>query len=227
MAYSNKITFFLFSSLLLLQMVSAVKFTVTNKAVGTPGGVRFDNEIGVDCSRQIMVASTDFIWNIFQQSSVANRKNVHKVKLFIVTDYDGVAFASNNEIHVSAGYIANYGGDVKREITGVLYHEMTHIWQWNGIPNAPGGLIEGIADYVRLKSGYIPGHWVGPGGGSSWDQGYDVTARFLDYLEGLRSGFVAELNRRLRNGYSANYFVQLLGKPVDQLWADYKAAYGN
>lgn len=118
MAYSKKIIFFLFSSLLLLHVVSSVEFTVVNKAVGTPGGVRFDNEIGVDCSKQIMVASTDFIWKIFQQSSIADRKNVHRVSLFIVTDYDGVAFASNNEIHVSASYIANYGGDVKREITG-------------------------------------------------------------------------------------------------------------
>ncbi|XP_038888317.1 uncharacterized protein LOC120078164 [Benincasa hispida] len=224
---SHKIIFFLLSFLLLLQTISAVQFTVTNKAVGTPGGVRFNNEIGMDYSRQILVAATDFIWNIFRQWSAADRKNVQKVSLFIVTDYDGVAFAINNEIHISADYIANYGGDLKREITGVLYHEMTHIWQWNGKPSAPGGLIEGIADYVRLKSGYIPGHWVGPGGGSAWDEGYDVTARFLDYLEGLRNGFVAELNRRLKNGYSAYYFVQLLGKPVDQLWADYKAAYGN
>lgn len=104
---------------------------------------------------------------------------------------------------------------------------MTHIWQWNGNPRAPGGLIEGIADYVRLKSGYIPSHWVAPGGGNRWDQGYDVTARFLDYLEGRRNGFVPELNRRLRNGYTADYFVQLLRKTVDQLWADYKAAFGN
>lgn len=124
MAYSKKIIFFLFSSLLLLHVVSSVEFTVVNKAVGTPGGVRFDNEIGVDCSKQIMVASTDFIWKIFQQSSIADRKNVHRVSLFIVTDYDGVAFASNNEIHVSASYIANYGGDVKREITGKYkWHE--------------------------------------------------------------------------------------------------------
>ncbi|XP_022972382.1 uncharacterized protein LOC111470952 [Cucurbita maxima] len=224
---SNKIIFFLFSSLFLLQAVSAVEYIVTNDAIGTPGGIRFDNEIGADYSRQILAAATDFIWTIFRQSSDADRKNVQKVSLFIDRDYDGVAFASNDEIHVGADYIANYGGDLKKEITGVLYHEMTHIWQWNGNPSSPGGLIEGIADYVRLKSGYIPGHWVGPGGGSRWDQGYDVTARFLDYLEGLRSGFVAELNRWLKNGYSADYFLQLLGKPVDQLWADYKAAFRN
>lgn len=87
---------------------------------------------------------------------------------------------------------------------------------------APSGLIEGIADYVRLKSGYISETWVEPGGGNRWDEGYDVTARFLDYLERVRSGLVAELNRKMRNEYSDDYFRQLLGKPVDELWTEYK-----
>ena len=150
-----------------------------------------------------------------------------KVSLFI-DDRDGVAFTSNNEIHVSARYINDYSGNVKTEITGVLYHESTHIWQWNGNgQSTPGGLIEGIADYVRLKAGYAPSHWVKPGQGDRWDQGYDVTARFLDYCNSLRNGFVAELNKKLRNGYSANFFVELLGKNVDQLWKDYKAKYAK
>ncbi|XP_075095309.1 uncharacterized protein LOC142173587 [Nicotiana tabacum] len=137
----------------------------------------------------------------------------------------GVAYASNNEIHISARYIQSYSGNVKREITGVLYHESTHIWQWNGNGRAPGGLIEGIADYVRLKAGFAPSHWVKPGQGDRWDQGYDVTARFLDYCNSLRNGFVAQLNKKMRNGYSNPFFVDLLGKTVDQLWRDYKAKF--
>ncbi|KAA8545813.1 hypothetical protein F0562_020736 [Nyssa sinensis] len=110
---------------------------------------------------------------------------------------DGVAYASNNEIH------------------------------WNGSGQTPGGLIEGIADFVRLKAGYAPAHWVQPGQGDRWDQGYDVTAHFLDYCNSLRNGFVAELNRKMRSGYDATYYVELLGKTVDQLWSDYKAKYKN
>jgi hypothetical protein len=105
----------------------------------------------------------------------------------------------------------------------VLYHEMTHIWQWSG----PTGVVEGIADFVRLKADYAPSHWVQPGGEDRWDEGYSVTARFLDYCNGLRDGFVAELNKKMRDSYSDNYFVELLGKTVDQLWSDYKAQYGN
>ena len=63
------------------------------------------------------------------------------VSLFI-DDMDGVAYASNDEIHVSARYINGYSGNVKTEITGVLYHESTHIWQWNGNGQCPPGRID-------------------------------------------------------------------------------------
>ncbi|XP_059644224.1 uncharacterized protein LOC132285988 [Cornus florida] len=218
---------FYLSSLLILaalQGTNAVEYSVTNKASTTPGGIRFENKIGAAYSKQALMSATTFIWRIFQQTNAASRKNVPRVSLFIET-MDGVAYTSNNEIHVSANYIQGYSGNVKREITGVLYHEMTHVWQWNGNGQTPGGLIEGIADFVRLKAGYAPSHWVQPGQGDRWDQGYDVTARFLDYCNSLKGGFVAELNKKMRTGYNANYFVQLLGKTVDQLWSDYKAKY--
>ncbi|KAL9404560.1 hypothetical protein Peur_001532 [Populus x canadensis] len=211
---------------LAINAVSAVDYTVTNRASATAGGARFTRDIGVDYSKQTLASATDFIWRTFQQSNAADRKNVQTVNLFIDV-MGGVAYATNNEIHVSNDYIGNYSGDVRREITGVLYHEMTHIWQWNGNGQTPGGLIEGIADFVRLKANYAPSHWVQAGQGDRWDQGYDVTAKFLDYCNGLRNGFVAELNKKMKTGYSAQYFVDLLGKTVDQLWKDYKAKYGK
>nr|CAB3499290.1 unnamed protein product [Digitaria exilis] len=103
----------------------------------------------------------------------------------------------------------------------------THVWQWDGQGQANGGLIEGIADYVRLKAGYAPGHWVQPGQGDRWDQGYDVTARFLDYCDSLKPGFVALLNAKMKDGYTDDFFAQILGKSVQQLWQDYKAKYGG
>ncbi|KAG6789755.1 hypothetical protein POTOM_005879 [Populus tomentosa] len=170
-------------------------YTVTNNACATAGGARFTGDIGVDHSKQILASATAFIWSIFQQTDPADRKNVHSVDLFIDV-MDGVAYADNNEIHVSSNYIGNYTGDLEREFSGVLYREMTHIWQWDGQ-------------------------------GDRWDRGYDVTARFLDYCNDLRNGFVAELDNKMRTGYSAQYFVDLLGKTVDELWTNYKAKYGT
>ncbi|CAB4303931.1 unnamed protein product [Prunus armeniaca] len=104
---------------------------------------------------------------------------------------------------------------------------MTHTWQWNGQGQAPVGLIEGIADFVRLKGDYVPNGWVKSGEGQKWDEGYSVTGWFLDYCNDLQQGFVAELNKKMRDGYSDNFFQELLGKRVDQLWTDYKAKIAN
>ncbi|XP_028797062.1 uncharacterized protein LOC114752493 [Neltuma alba] len=211
--------------LLAIRATQAVEYAITNN-VATSGGILFRHKIGETYATQTMDSAAQFIWRIFQQDSAADRKNVQKVN-FILEDKDGVAYSVNNEIHLSSRYVGSYSGDVRREVTGLLYHEMTHIWQWNGNGQANGGLVEGIADYVRLKAGYAPSNWVKPGQGDKWDHGNDVTAYFLDYCNSLRNGFVAELNKKMKTGYSDDYFMQILGKPVDQLWNDYKAKYGN
>ncbi|PQQ14615.1 uncharacterized protein Pyn_32554 [Prunus yedoensis var. nudiflora] len=85
---------------------------------------------------------------------------------------------------------------------------MTHKWQCHGNRQAPGGLIEGIADCLRLKANYVPNRWAKPGDCRSWKQGSSVTARFLKYCNGLQQqqGSVAELNKKMRDGYSDNLF---------------------
>ncbi|RZB62058.1 TMV resistance protein N-like [Glycine soja] len=209
------------------QETQGYKFTVINNALTTPGGVRFRDKIGAEYANRTLELATQFVWRIFQQKNPSDRKNVQKVSL-VVDDMEGIAYTMNNEIHVSARYVNGYsGGDVKREITGVLFHQVCYVWQWYGNGEAPGGLIGGIADFVRLKANYAASHWRKPGQGQRWDEGYDITAHFLDYCDSLKSGFVAQLNQLMRTGYSDQFFVQLLGKPVDQLWRDYKAQYGN
>jgi Peptidase of plants and bacteria len=128
-------------ALLAFSTANAVQFQASNNAKGTAGGNRFDQEIGVSYTTQVMSTSSNFIWNTFNQQP-ADRENIDLVTL-VVESMDGVAYTSNNGIHVSASYIAGYSGNVKTEFVGVLYHEMTHVWQWNGQGNAPGGLIEG------------------------------------------------------------------------------------
>ncbi|KAF6994883.1 hypothetical protein CFC21_011484 [Triticum aestivum] len=202
----------------------AVTFDASNKASGTSGGRRFNQAVGLPYSKKVLSDASAFIWKTFNQRAAGDRKPVDAVTL-VVEDISGVAFTSANGIHLSAQYVGGISGDVKKEVTGVLYHEATHVWQWNGQGRANGGLIEGIADYVRLKAGFAPGHWVRPGQGDRWDQGYDVTARFLDYCDSLKPGFVAQLNAKMKSGYTDDFFAQILGKNVQQLWKDYKAKF--
>ncbi|KAF0906547.1 hypothetical protein E2562_011527 [Oryza meyeriana var. granulata] len=219
------------ASVLLLAAAStagAVTYKVNNEATSTAGGRRFDQEYGVDYAKQVLADASSFTWKIFNQPSPADRNSVDAVVL-AVRDVGGIASTSGNTITLGAGYVAAItGNDFKTQVTGVLYHEVVHVWQW-GLQDygAHPWVYEGIADFVRLKAGYTAAGWVQPGQGNSWEDSYSVTARFFDYCDSVKPGFVADLNAKLKNGYNVDYFVQITGKTVQQLWQDYKAKYGN
>ncbi|GLJ24730.1 hypothetical protein SUGI_0472810 [Cryptomeria japonica] len=187
------------SAILMGQVTEGVDFEFSNNAQGTTGGNRFDQEIGRSGALEIMDSSTKFIWDTFHQQSPADRRNTQKVSL-VVESMDGTAYSSADIIHLSADYVGNFQGDVKAEIRGLLYHEMTHSLQWDGQGKAPRGLIDGIADYVRLTAGLVAPYWVKPGSGDRWDQSYDVTAYFLQYCDSVSSGFVANINTKMASG---------------------------
>lgn len=93
------------------------------------------------------------------------------------------------------------GGDPAgaHEIEGVLVHELVHCFQYNGRGACPGGLVEGVADWVRLSAGLGPPHWRRGAVPDRWDQGYERTAYFLDWLEGrFGMGTVRRINEALR-----------------------------
>ncbi|KAE8143209.1 peptidase of plants and bacteria-domain-containing protein [Aspergillus pseudotamarii] len=173
---------------------------------------------------------------------------------FFLRDIGGVAYTTgmeldddHKEIHLSLQYIltAMKLPDPRAEIVGVLTHELVHCYQHTAprqdnasVPRPPGGLIEGIADFVRLKAGFVPPHWKRPASAQEraekWDQGYQHTAFFLEWLEDVRigKGAVGMLNDRLlRVGYIGEsetldhgrpgFWKNLFGSGVDELWDDY------
>ncbi|KAI9807450.1 MAG: hypothetical protein M1833_000195 [Piccolia ochrophora] len=149
----------------------------------------------------------------------------------ILRSMPGVAYTTgkdidddHKEIHLSTDYIENISEARQAdEILGVLVHEMVHCWQWNAHGTAPGGLIEGIADWVRLRAGFAPPHWKRQADGD-WDAGYQHTGYFLDYLE-KRFGkdTVRRINSHLRRRRYVEevFWRQLLGEDVGQLWKEY------
>lgn len=150
----------------------------------------------------------------------------------VLRDISGVAYttgteldpAHHKEIHLSLNYVSSVPpARLAAEITGVLTHELVHCYQHNASGTCPGGLIEGIADWVRLCCGLEPPHWKRETAGS-WDRGYQHTAYFLEYLEGrFGEGTVRRVNERLRRGRyeEKEFWTGLLGRPVEQLWGDY------
>ncbi|KAK8946595.1 hypothetical protein KSP39_PZI006636 [Platanthera zijinensis] len=200
---------------------AGVEYQVINNAVGTPGGNRFESDIGVDFTKFVLTQASFFVRSNLAMPNGGVRNDVGRITCFIDVTLSAAAITFGNEIHVNGQVIADLPGFARTGITGLLYHEVTHVWQWLG-DGEPPGLIEGIADYMRLKAGYPQPNWVFPGQGDRWDQGYDVTARFLDYCSRFDSRFVAKLNAKMKHGYNVGVFQQLLGKPVEQLFEDYK-----
>ena len=146
----------------------------------------------------------------------------------------GVAYTTGSdldtdhkEIHFSLDYINGIPpARQKDEIQGVLVHEMVHCWQWNAVGTAPGGLIEGIADFVRLKAGLSPPHWKKEGGGQ-WDAGYQHTGYFLEWIESACGEHsVRKINLALKDKKyeEDDFWEQLFGKKVALLWKEYEGS---
>ena len=135
----------------------------------------------------------------------------------------------HKEIHLSLDYIKGVSdrtpGRAAAEIQGVLVHEMVHAWQWNALGTAPGGLIEGIADWVRGQAGLAPPHWKKEPV-DRWDAGYQHTGYFLEWIEKeFGRGSVRRINASLKNkAYDDNLWELLFGKSVKALWETYEAS---
>ncbi|KAK4401704.1 hypothetical protein Sango_0911100 [Sesamum angolense] len=151
----------------LLQGILAVQYRVTNNAPNAPGGMRFDNEIGIPFTLQTMGTINKFIWKLFQQPSDSQRKYVPILNVYISDFNDAFGYTNGDNINISAIGLQSFPpGRPKFEFTSLMYHEMTHIFQWSGQGTAPGGLTEGIADYVMIKSTYYdPEGYTKPGEG--------------------------------------------------------------
>lgn len=96
-----------FASLLALATLHgthAIEYIVENRALSTAGGIRFRDELGVDYTKQRMRDATDFIWNLFKETTAAERRDTPRISLF-VEDIEGVAYSSEDIIHVAAKYI--------------------------------------------------------------------------------------------------------------------------
>ncbi|PWN54284.1 BSP-domain-containing protein [Violaceomyces palustris] len=101
-------------------------------------------------------------------------KEVRSITL-VIRDMEGVAYTTGNqlddahkEIHLSANYILSSGEPptpddaikhAKDEVIGVIVHEMVHTVQHDGKGTAPGGFIEGAADWVRALACGPAAHW--------------------------------------------------------------------
>ncbi|KAI5781450.1 peptidase of plants and bacteria-domain-containing protein, partial [Geopyxis carbonaria] len=182
---------------------------------------------GLDLSTLLKTAVTAVLSRLYA-SPAAQPAKVKTLKL-VVRAMDTLAYTTGTarakEIHLSSSYLAQLtltGQALADEILGVVRHEMVHVWQHNGRGAAPGGLVEGIADWVRMRDGLVPAHWSR--GGRRWDEGYQVTAYFLEWLEDCYGeGTMRAVNEGMKGGYDEEALWAGVsgGKTVGTLWGEY------
>lgn len=156
----------------------------------------------------------------------------------VLRSMGGVAYTTglqlddlHKEIHLSLDYVQGVlsrdPSGLRHEISGVITHEMVHCFQNNCHGTAPGGLIEGIADFVRLKAGLAPPHWnrAPDNRGKKWDEGYQKTAWFLEWLEERwGAGTISRLNAAMGKDkyHEGTFWHDVFGESVSKLWDQYK-----
>ena len=118
----------------------------------------------------------------------------------------------------------------------IIHHEMTHVL--DHLFGKPGGVIEGYANLIAFRTGYLPASQKKKGG--HWTDGYRTAAFFLKWLDDTymvrprpqRFTDVMQVQARAQAsaGTNPNWFApwvlsQTGGKTLDQLWVQYQASF--
>ena len=162
-------------------------------------------------------------------SEVTKRPDAIRLRIY---DFDGVANAGGGVINLSSRHVANYEDpdDARFEYIGVLLHETAHLYQFD---DGGGGLVEGMADFVRIRAGHHRLDRRDPGG--AWTDAYTTSGFFFSWLAGpgglQPDGRVPAdpdigwaINQQMKDNWTTDVFVDRLDTDVDTLWTEYQAA---
>lgn len=153
-----------------------------------------------------------------------------------VMPFEGVAYAFNSTdgsktIVISSTWLTEqqktysaYPSIPVANLTGTVLHEMVHALQYNGAGQCPWYIIEGIADYVRIKTGRSDPRWENTG--ATYKNGYKDCAYLLNWLDDKYPGFVRSLNLKMKKTYNEQMVLELSGgKTWDQLFQEYSQSF--
>ncbi|MFC0119638.1 basic secretory protein-like protein [Pseudoalteromonas xiamenensis] len=152
----------------------------------------------------------------------------------------GVAYKDGDfksaSIFISREYLENFQKkngqqEAYDELVGILFHEIAHAYQYDDKNYEEiGPIIEGIADLVRLKAGYISQSAQKAGG--NYDSGYKTTAFYLHWLElNSNEDYLVKINESLSPyddvKWSWPYFAKRFGVSLEASWSEYQKQLGD
>lgn len=200
----------------------------------TPG-VLFENRDTTDKGQLFTDAAPEpaqLVWAATRATCRALYRAAEEVRAvpevsLIVEDYAGIAGTSGVSMHISTNYLqsaSDRGVDLAQEIAGILHFTSSLVYQNTGDGTAPGWLVTGIADFVRLRAGLLD--TGAPTKGGNYDDSSRTTALFLEHLTERNPDIVPRLNQRLApeaGAWSDDAFVSLMGSDLPTLWGEYQA----
>jgi hypothetical protein len=154
----------------------------------------------------------------------------------VIENYDGVAAkwgdVGDIGVQISTQHLQNVGAaNVADEVAGILYHEMTHMYQNDDKPEATfeyiANMYEGIADFVRAKGGYMPPGRQPSKSGNWYEKTYTGQAFFWLYIENQHPDFVYELNLTMAQDavpWSPDSIEDITGKSAADWWTEFQGA---
>lgn len=153
---------------------------------------------------------------------------------------DTIAYRSGDESNMIIAFSSKYiteklkdqpDEQVKYELLGVLWHELTHGYQLfpkghsYSSPEAHA-FIEGMADLIRIDAGFHKTRQPKPS--DSWLGGYTNTGFFLHWLQQKHGGdFAYQFNKtaiELEQWSFPKAIQNVMNEPLDSLWSEYQVS---
>lgn len=134
---------------------------------------------------------------------------------------------NHKAIHLSTDYIEKLEGGHHREIEGILLHQIAICFSYGGLGTCPTGIIEGIADFVRLRGNLASPDWNVQRMERHWDAGNETTAYFFDFLSAIIPNLVPLLISKLatekwNDGECLETLMGVSLEVVEEVWRGYR-----
>ncbi|RCV16366.1 hypothetical protein SETIT_3G132400v2 [Setaria italica] len=115
------------------------------------------------------------------------------------------------------------GADAADAVAAAVRRAVARMWLWDGRGAAPARVTEAMVEYLVSAAEVAAS---APLSSSEEEDGEPrcMSARFLRHLEGQREGFVARLNRAMRDRWSDVAVDAALGTPARHACAAYRTA---
>lgn len=145
----------------------------------------------------------------------------------ILEDFEGVGTIGGETLRLSTRHLFEVdasGGDASAEAMGMTLFLLSHLYE-HSAAGPPPWLLSGMADYVRLSSGFLDPSERAPGGAVT--DGFRTTAHFFSWLTESDAEFVRKLNARMapeQPVYTDAVFEELTQEPLPDLWDEYQAS---